>query len=394
MKRLLKRFVQEFGTRENVRAFFAPGRVNLIGEHTDYNGGLVLPVACQFGTFVLISPRQDGMFQLVSTNFSNKVSFQVDQLTYSVKDGWGNYPKGVIQSLLDHLNPENKYQLSKGADILYQGDMPIGAGLSSSASIGVVTAFALTQMVSCLVSRIKLAQIVQQAENQFIGVNCGIMDPFVIGMGKSNQAIMLRCSTLDYKYIPFNCNEVKLIITNTKKDRNLIQSDYNQRKEECEKGLKITQNEIPELSTLGEMSNQTWKKIQSNIPSDTIRRRVEHVVSENERVLLATNYLKKNDLSHFGKLMVESHKSLRDNYEVTGIEQDTIFEEAMNIDGCLGSRMTGAGFGGCHISLVRNEVVNTFKDKVSKGYMSKFGVEPDFYCCLVEDGVREIFIHF
>ena len=386
----MKKYKKVFGEKRNIRIFFAPGRVNLIGEHTDYNGGFVLPAAFQFGTYVAISKRSDGAFRLVSTDFPNMVSFTIDQLTYRAADGWGNYPKGVIKFLFDHLKSEDKYHLSKGADILYQGNMPIGAGLSSSASIGMATAFAITKVFSCEISRFELAHIAQRAENLFIGVDCGIMDPFVIGMGRAGNTLFLRCDTLEYEYIPFFHQGIKVIITNTKRNRRLIESVYNTRKKECEKALKIIQNKLTDLSVLGELSYKKWNEIKFTISSEIIRRRVEHVVSENERVSLAVKCLKKKDLHGFGELMIRSHESLRDNYGVTGTEQDMIFEEAMRIEGCYGSRMTGAGFGGCHISLVRSDIVSVFKDIISKKYFSKFRIFPDFFILQIGDGVKEI----
>ncbi|MEW9669385.1 galactokinase [Ammoniphilus sp. 3BR4] len=384
---LKARFAEEFGSHQEVRAFFAPGRVNLIGEHTDYNGGYVFPAALTYGTWALVSPRQDGKVRFGSANFDVKAECALDHLVYDKEDDWANYPKGVIQKLLAY--PSISAYL-KGADILYYGNIPNGAGLSSSASIELATALAISKLVNCHIPMIELVKLSQLAENQFVGVNCGIMDQFAVGMGKKDHAMMLKCDSLQYEYVPFQAAGYKLVISNTNKRRGLADSKYNERRRECEQGLMHIQKVLPHISSLGDLRYAEWEQLREAIPSEVIRNRVEHVVSEDERVLLATKSLKENDLISFGQYMRQSHESLRDLYEVTGLELDALFEEASKISGCVGTRMTGAGFGGCNVSLVHGDAVEEFKKQVAENYTRRTGLVPDFYVCEVGDGAKEI----
>ncbi|RFU63567.1 galactokinase [Bacillus sp. V59.32b] len=380
-------FSKEYGHQEGVRSFFAPGRVNLIGEHTDYNGGYVFPAALTFGTWALVSLRKDGIYRFASTNFDTKADCKATEaLQYREEYDWVNYPIGILNELVKLAGPER----FTGADVLFHGNIPNGAGLSSSASIELVTGLALSKLADLEISMIELARLGQRAENHFVGVNCGIMDQFAVAMGKESQAIMLKCDTLEYSYVPVKIDGYKLVITNTNKRRGLTDSKYNERRGECEKGLQEIQAHLTEVRSLGDVNDEMWQEVKEHIKDEVIRRRVEHVITENERVLTAMEKLKQNDLIGFGEMMKESHESLRNLYEVTGIELDTLYEVASQVEGCIGTRMTGAGFGGCNVSLVKSEAVEEFINKVTKGYQSKLGYEPSFYICEIGDGAKEI----
>jgi galactokinase len=385
---LLKRFQEEFGYSQGVRFFFAPGRVNLIGEHTDYNGGYVFPAALTLGIWALAAPRTDGLVRFRSTQFDLKVDMKQADIQYRKEDDWANYPKGILLELY-RADPARMEQL-KGADLLFHGNIPSGAGLSSSASILMVTALALTKLAQAEIPMIELVKLSQKAENEFIGVNCGIMDQFAIGMGRRGHAIKLKCDTLNYEYFPLQMDGYKLVITNTNKRRGLADSKYNERRRECEEGLRCIQQVKPDVRSLGELSYDEWSRLRFTITDPVIRKRVEHVISENERVIEATQSLAKNDLQTFGELMQKSHESLRDLYEVTGKELDVLFEAACQVQGCIGSRMTGAGFGGCSISLVAGDQVEEFKETVTRVYKEKTGLTPTFYVCEIGDGAKEM----
>lgn len=383
-------FQKQYGYNEGVRVFFAPGRVNLIGEHTDYNGGYVFPAALTFGTWAAAAPRKDNVYRFASANFPTEAECSVSEpLIYREDDDWANYPKGVLNELIQLAKDENKSY--SGADILFYGNIPNGAGLSSSASIELVTALALSKLAGFDIPMLELVKLGQRAENRFVGVNCGIMDQFAVGMGKKDHAMMLKCDTMEYQYVPVKIEGYKLVITNTNKRRGLADSKYNERRSECEEGLAIIKNYLPEVQSLGDVSLQNWNKVKNHIENETIRRRVEHVITENERVLSATKSLQENDLVSFGEMMKQSHESLRDLYEVTGFELDTLFEEAAKVKGCIGTRMTGAGFGGCNVSLVKEDAVDDFKEKVAHNYSLKTKLDPDFYVCEIGDGAKEVF---
>lgn len=389
LTRLRKRFAERFGDAEGVRCFFAPGRVNLIGEHTDYNGGLVFPAALTFGTYALAKPRSDGLYRFRSEQFAAAADTAAADVRHRPEDDWANYPKGVLAELLK-LEDGAYAGLLRGADILYAGNVPNGAGLSSSASIELATALALCSLAEMKLPMLELVKLSQRAENRFVGVNCGIMDQFAVGLGKRDHAVMLQCDTLDYQYVPFRIDGCKLLITNTNKRRGLADSKYNERRQQCEDGLKWIKEKLPHLGSLGELSLAQWGQVKDVIPDPIVARRVEHVVAEDERVLAARARLEQGDLAAFGGLMRASHESLRDLYEVTGFELDTLYEEAAAVEGCVGTRMTGAGFGGCTVSIVRDEAVEAFQRLVAERYTAKTGLVPSFYVCEIGDGAREL----
>ncbi|WP_213523716.1 galactokinase [Paenibacillus sp. J31TS4] len=384
-EQLEQAFIGLYGpSEEKARCFYAPGRVNLIGEHTDYNGGYVFPAALNLGTFLLIRPRREPGIAFASTDFDAKATIDPASIVYDKADDWINYPKGVL------------YELGKeghtfgGYEVLYHGIIPNGAGLSSSASIQLVTGFAFLTMEGRPVDRVQLALLAQRSENEFLGVKCGIMDQFAVAMGQRDHAILLKCDTLDYERVPFESTGYKLVIGNTNKRRGLVDSAYNERREQCEQAVQDLRAVYPELNLLGELSLEQFEQAESAIREETVRRRARHVVEENERVLASVDALKRNDLAAFGRLMDASHESLRTLYEVSCRELDILVEEARRIDGVLGSRMTGAGFGGCTVSLVREDSVDRFIEQVGTAYATRSGLKADFYVCKIGDGVTEL----
>ena len=386
---LIKNFKREF-IKENdtsVEVFFAPGRVNLIGEHIDYNGGKVFPCALDFGTYAVVTKRNDKTFRMFSENFKNLgiIEFSLDSLIYDKKDDWANYPKGVIKTFLDA-----GFEITNGFDVLYFGNIPNGAGLSSSASIEVLTSVILKELFKLDVNMVDMVKLSQKTENEFIGVNCGIMDQFSIGMGKKDHAILLDCNTLDYSYAPFILKDASIVIANTNKRRGLGESKYNERRASCEAALEDLKNNGVKISSLCDMNMETFEKNKHFIKSEEAILRVKHAVSENERVLKAINCLNNGDIDSFGELMNGSHISLRDDYEVTGFELDSLVEAAWEEEGTIGSRMTGAGFGGCTVSLVKNECIENFIKNVGKKYKEKTGLEAAFYTGNPGDGARKL----
>lgn len=383
---IIEKFQHYFpGNNEAIRVFFAPGRVNLIGEHTDYNGGYVLPAALTNGTYMAVRHRNDDQFVLRSKNFPGEtVEFSMRDSVYKADDGWGNYPKGIVAEF-------KKLEVDfSGADVYYHGNIPNGAGLSSSASIGMVTAFALASLFNVSITTEEMAKLSQRMENHFIGINTGIMDQFAVGFGKKDHAIFLNCRTLEKEEIPLQLRGYRIIITNTNKRRGLADSKYNERRSECEQGLKRLQQFKPELNELGELSFDQFEKLKESIDNPVTRRRIRHIVTENERVLQAARLLKKGDPKTFGEIMKQSHESLRDDYEVTGKELDTLFNAQKNVKGCIGTRMTGAGFGGCTVSIVESDKVNQFQTTVKKHYQKEIGLAPSFYVSEIGEGVKEL----
>jgi len=382
---LKKRFVELYGeTDAPIRYFHAPGRVNLIGEHTDYNGGYVFPAALTFGTTLLIRKRNDRMSRFASTNVPIRRTISMDNIVFDKEDDWVNYPKGIMDAL-------RKRGFSFGGyDFLYDGQIPNGAGLSSSASIEVVTAYALLAMEGATMDKADMARLAQEAENRFVGVHCGIMDPFAVAMGRENYAILLKCDTLEYRYVPFRLQDYTLVIGNTNKRRGLADSAYNERRRQCDEAVRYLQTRLPGLELLGQLSPEQFRAHADAIPDPVVLKRARHVVEENERVQESVKALERGDLSRFGQLMNDSHDSLRDLYEVTGRELDAMVDAARNVPGVLGSRMTGAGFGGCTISLVHKDSVETFKREVGRTYRDKTGLNPDFYVCSIGDGVKQL----
>ncbi|WP_428062748.1 galactokinase [Candidatus Avelusimicrobium fimicolum] len=365
--------------------FFAPGRVNLIGEHTDYNGGHVFPCALSFGTHCVFCKRDDKKVRLYSLNFPEKgiIDADLSTISYDKKQDWANYPLGVIKTLQNH-----GYNINQGFELMFWGDIPNGAGLSSSASIELATAVAMNKVFNLYIPQVELVKFCQEAENKFVGMNCGIMDQFAIGMGKEGCAVLLDCNTLNYEYAPLDLKGVSIVIMNTNKRRELADSKYNERRSECERALKELQRKLP-IKSLGDLSIDEFEKNKELITNPTDRKRAKHAVYENQRTLQAVERLKAGDLKTFGKLMNESHISLRDDYEVTGKELDTLAEAAWQQPGVLGARMTGAGFGGCAIALVQDTDVKHFIDNVGKIYREKTGLQADFYIASVGGPARQ-----
>ena len=379
-------FKKVFGDNNNTRTFFSPGRVNLIGEHTDYNGGNVFPCALSFGTYGVIRLREDNTVRMYSDNFEEVgiVEFSLEDIKYKKEDNWVNYPKGVIDVMKKH-----GYNINRGFDVAIYGNIPNGAGLSSSASLELLIAVMMDSLFNFNIDRVDLVKFSQEAENKFVGVNCGIMDQFAIGMGKENNAILLDCNTLKYNYCPIELKDEVLIIANTNKRRGLADSKYNERRSECEEALVELKAKL-NITSLGDLSIKEFEENKDLIKSDIRLKRARHAIYENQRTLMAKDALENNDLVTFGKLMNESHISLRDDYEVTGIELDTLVELAWKHEGVLGSRMTGAGFGGCTVSLVKKGNVDDFIKNVGQDYKEKIGYEASFYIANIGNGTREI----
>ncbi len=383
---ILKKFAEVYGGEPGARAFFAPGRVNLIGEHTDYNGGHVFPCALTIGTYAVARKRTDRRLRFFSMNFEHLgvIESSLDDLKPSKDAGWTNYPKGVMWAF-----GEKGMEIPCGLDILLNGNIPNGSGLSSSASVEVVTGYILSEMFGLGVSNQDLALIGQFSENQFNGVNCGIMDQFAIAMGKKDNAIFLDTSDLSYEYAPIKLDGAKIVISCSNKKRGLGSSKYNERREECETALKQIQTGMG-VDTLGDLSEEEFESAKMAIADEDCRKRARHAVYENQRTIQAVAALKANDIEKFGQLMNESHVSLRDDYEVTGEELDTLVEEAWKVEGVIGSRMTGAGFGGCTVSIVKDEAVDRFIQEVGSAYKATIGYEADFYVVEVGSGPCEL----
>ena len=382
---LVKVFKEKFGSEGDIRSYFAPGRVNLIGEHTDYNGGHVFPCALTIGTYAIVRKREDRNFRFYSTNFESLgvIEASLDNLKYDKALDWTNYPLGVVWAFI-----EKGYPVDCGFDMLLFGNIPNGSGLSSSASVEVVTGVALRDLFGYDdISMIDFALFGQYSENNFNGVNCGIMDQFAIAMGKKDQAIFLDTSDLSYTYAPIKLADEKIVIACSNKKRGLGDSKYNERRAECEEALAELQTKL-DIKALGELSEEEFEANKDLIKSEVRQRRAKHAVYENQRTLKAVDALKAGNLEEFGKLMNASHVSLRDDYEVTGIELDTLVENAGEQEGVIGSRMTGAGFGGCTVSIVKTDCVDKFIENVGKAYLEKIGYAADFYVVEIGDGGR------
>lgn len=384
-EQLLKEFKEKFGSEGDIRSYFAPGRVNLIGEHTDYNGGHVFPCALTIGTYAIVRKREDRNFRFYSTNFESLgvIEASLDNLKYDKALDWTNYPLGVVWAFI-----EKGYPVDCGFDMLLFGNIPNGSGLSSSASVEVVTGVALRDLFGYDdISMIDIALFGQYSENNFNDVNCGIMDQFAIAMGKKDQAIFLDTSDLSYTYAPIKLADEKIVIACSNKKRGLGDSKYNERRAECEEALSELQTKL-DIKALGELSEEEFEANKDLIKSEVRQRRAKHAVYENQRTLKAVDALKAGNLEEFGKLMNASHVSLRDDYEVTGIELDTLVENAWEQEGVIGSRMTGAGFGGCTVSIVKTDCVDKFIENVGKAYLEKIGYAADFYVVEIGDGGR------
>ena len=385
MKHLEQKFQEVFGAPAE-KHFFAPGRVNLIGEHTDYNGGNVFPCAIDKGTYGLVKKRNDRKFRMYSENFADLgvMEFTLDELTNDKKHDWANYPKGVIKMFL-----EAGQKIDSGFDILFSGNIPNGAGLSSSASIEMLTAIVLKDLFHLSIDSVEMAQLGKKTENLFIGVNSGIMDQFAVAMGKKDHAILLDCNTLKYAYVPVVLKDEVIVIANTNKRRGLADSKYNERRAECDEALAELQTKLP-IKALGELSIEQFEANKDLIKSPIRQKRAKHAVYENQRTLKAQKELSAGNLAEFGKLMNQSHISLRDDYEVTGVELDTLAALAWEQPGVVGSRMTGAGFGGCTVSIVKKDKVDDFIKNVGEAYKNKIGYAADFYIASVSDGAKKL----
>ncbi len=370
------------GGENELRLFFAPGRVNMIGEHTDYNGGYVFPAALTFGTWMVARRRSDRKLRLASLNFPSTHECEIDHLEYAEEDAWANYPKAILAHLQKHGYKSNGY------DLLYAGNIP-GSGLSSSASIQLVTAFGVMQAEGHRTDLVQLALIAQESENQYMGVNCGIMDQFTVAMGEEDHAILLKCDTLEYERVPLRLNGYKILIANTNKSRGLVDSAYNERRAQCEQAVESLKASFPELTVLGELNAEQLKANLHLITDSTVRKRAAHVIEENDRVVASVQALKRNDLHHFGQLMSASHASLRDLYEVSCHELDVLVEETLKQQGVLGSRMTGAGFGGCTVSIVAEDQVDACIERVGSIYRERTKLQADFYVADIGKGVYE-----
>lgn len=381
-EKVLAGFGEVFGNTEGVKVYFAPGRVNLIGEHTDYNGGHVFPCALTIGTYAAARKREDDKLRFYSMNFEKLgvIESSLGELQPCEEADWTNYPKGVMWAF-----GEKGMRIPSGMDILLYGNIPNGSGLSSSASVEVVTGFILRDLFGFDVSNQELALIGQYSENKFNGVNCGIMDQFAIAMGRKDHAIFLDTADLSYEYAPVRLQNAKIVIACSNKKRGLGDSKYNERRSECETALSELQK-VVRIDSLGDLKEEEFEAVKTAIASDVRVKRARHAVYENQRTVKAVQALKENNLPLFGELMNASHVSLRDDYEVTGKELDTLVEEAWKLEGVIGSRMTGAGFGGCTVSIVEDGAIDAFIEKVGAAYQEKIGYAADFYVVEIGEG--------
>ena len=391
VKELKELFLKTYGeSGEPIRIFMSPGRVNMIGEHVDYNGGMVFPAALSLKTTIAYRKRDDNIIRLKATDLDVMVTADIDKLNDYRDLGWGNYQLGVA-----YFMQEAGYDIT-GCDLLYDDTVPHGGGLSSSAAIEVATALMLATVsnekngITEPVDMVKMALISQKTECEYCGVTCGIMDQFASAMGKKDHAILLDCKTLEYKHVPLKTDGYKILLANTNKKRSLAHSKYNERCEECAKALEILKQALPNITCLADVSLKDFEENKGLITDEVILKRARHVISECDRTIKSVEALKNNDLIIFGKYMNDSHDSLRDDYEVTGLELDTLVSEARKIDGCIASRMTGAGFGGCTVSLVKEESIENFIEQVGKNYTEITGLKADFYISEASDGGREV----
>lgn len=365
--------------------FFAPGRINLIGEHIDYNGGLVFPAPITLGTYAAVSKRSDLLVSVYSINFKDNalITFSLDALEYDKSHGWANYVKGVIKYI-----KEEGYSLPHGLNIVFYGDIPNGAGLSSSASLEILTTTILNEVYLLGLTPIQTALIGQKVENLYMGLNSGIMDQCAIALGKKEHALLLNCQTLDYDYFPIALKDHSIVIMNTNKRRELADSKYNERRSECESALAKLNTKLnaPNLCAL------SLDDLESNkaLLSETEYRRARHVISENQRVKQAAHCLETGDLTTFGKLLNASHASLCMDYEVTGIELDTLVSAALDTPGTIGARMTGAGFGGCSLAIVENDATEHFIKEVGEKYLDAIGYSASFYIASIGNGPTKL----
>ncbi|MDY2842360.1 MAG: galactokinase [Treponema sp.] len=384
---LLDDFLKMYGgKKESVRIFSSPARINIIGEHIDYNGGKVFPACINRYLYLAVRKRADSKIFYNDVRFPGSFEFDVnDNFSYDKKNDYANYLNGILSQL-----KESGHEFSCGFEILMASNIPAGGGISSSSALECGFAFAVSEIFGFNLSRVEIAKLGQMSEHRFMNVNCGIMDQFIIATGKKNTAEMLDCTTLNFDYVPLNLGDYRFIVMNTNKVRKLSDSKYNERRSECESALEILQENGIKIKNLCDLTTEEWQKCKSLIKDEKIQKRAEHCVEENSRVLDAANALKSNDLKKLGELMNESHKSLRDKYEVSGIELDTLAESAWSQDGCIGARMTGAGFGGCAIALVQKDKIDSFIENAQSLYTEKIGYPAGFFACESGDGVKEI----
>ncbi len=379
-------FEKKFGPLGDGKVYFAPGRVNLIGEHTDYNGGHVFPCALTIGTYAAARKRSDRKLRFYSVNFPQNgvIETSLDELVPDDAYGWTHYPKGVIYTFI-----KDGYMVNEGLDMAVYGNIPNGSGLSSSASLEVLTGFILRDIYGFEISNQILAIIGQDSENNYNGMNCGIMDQFAVAMGKKDHAIFLDTSDLSYEYVPIRMDGAKIVISNTNKKHELTSSAYNTRRCECEQALEELQR-VTDIEHLCDLTDEQFEQYKDAIKDPVRQKRAKHAVYENQRTIEAVRVLKEGNLKRFGELMNEAHVSVSKDYEVSCEELDTLAEEAWKIDGCIGSRMTGGGFGGCTVSIVRDEAVDTFVKQVGEAYKKKIGYEASFYVVSIGDGPRVV----
>lgn len=385
IENLKTEFILKYGNGE-FAGYFSPGRVNLIGEHTDYNGGYVFPCALTFGTYCLIRKTENPFFRFASLNINSTEQIEFNDLTTPLSKGnWVNYPLGTIAQFV-----KRGLSFISGADILFFGNVPGGAGLSSSAALEVVTAVAINDQFGFGINKLDLVKMSQKAEHEFAGVQCGIMDQFASGMGEKDHALFLNCDTLEYELVPIKLEGIKVVIGNTNSPHSLDSGKYNERVSQCKAAVEALKP-YKNISNLAEIGIDEFFRLDKFIENDVIRRRARHVVTEIKRTIDAVAQLKAGNIESFGELMNQSHNSLRDNYEVTGNELDTMVEEARKIEGVLGSRMTGGGFGGSTVSLVKDEAVDSFISEVGKNYKNRTRLEPSFYVAEIGQGGHRIF---
>ena len=383
-KKLMETFRKLYGGEGKIKTFFSPGRVNLIGEHTDYNGGHVFPCALTLGTYGIARKREDRKLRFYSANFERLgvIETSIDDLVPSQAAQWTNYPKGVIWAF-----EKKGYTIPQGMDVLIYGTIPNGSGLSSSASLEVLIGVMLKELFNIEISMQDIALIGQYSENNYNGCNCGIMDQFAVAMGKKDCAVFLDTNTLQYEYASVKLEDAKIVITNSKVKHSLVDSAYNDRRRESEEALQDLQK-VVDIKTLGDLTEEEFEAHKDAINDEICKKRAKHAVYENQRTIRAVKALKENDIAEFGHLMNQSHISLRDDYEVSCEEIDILVDLAWKIDGVIGSRITGGGFGGCTVSIVKNDAVDTFIDQVGAGYKEKTGREAEFYVVEIGDGAR------
>jgi len=379
INKIKSRFTKLYGSGGELHTYRSPGRVNLIGEHTDYNGGRCFPCALSLGIAAAARRTGGSTVRLASENFTLRAEFDAGSVVYDADHGWANYPKGVFSEIL-----KTGRSLS-GMDILISGDLPAAAGLSSSASLELLTCVMLNDAFGLGLTTIEMIRLCQRAENLFVGVNCGIMDQFAVAMGKKDSAILLDCRSLAFEYVPLKLDGMSIVIGDTKYARGLADSKYNERRAECERAVEVLRDHL-DVGCLSDVSLKDLEKYKNKFADPTILRRARHVISENARVAEAAKCLKRGDLKAFGRLMNESHFSLKDDYEVTGAHLDALSGAARKADGCLGSRMTGAGFGGSTVSVVENRAIESFIETVSAEYELATGLRPEFYVAEAADG--------